>query len=69
MDFRQELKNRILVGEGAMGTLLYSHGIDLCYEELNITNPNQIETIHQAYFTVREPILSNRIHMGLIFIS
>ncbi|MFJ7976671.1 bifunctional homocysteine S-methyltransferase/methylenetetrahydrofolate reductase [Peribacillus sp. JNUCC 23] len=59
MDFRQELKNRILVGEGAMGTLLYSHGIDLCYEELNITNPNQIETIHQAYLNAGADIIQS----------
>ena len=41
MDFRQELSKRVLVGEGAMGTLLYSHGIDHCYEEMNTTDPNQ----------------------------
>lgn len=49
MDFRKELKERMLVGEGAMGTLLYSYGIDQCYEELNCTNPDQIESIHRAY--------------------
>lgn len=59
MDFLKELKSRILVGEGAMGTLLYSHGIDLCYEELNITNPNQIETIHQAYLNAGADIIQS----------
>src|SRR4051812_38019352 len=49
MNFREDVKTRILIGEGAMGTLLYSHGIDQCYEEMNSTDPDQIETIHRAY--------------------
>lgn len=57
MDFRQELSKRVLVGEGAMGTLLYSHGIDHCYEEMNTTDPNQIEAIHRAYAAAGADIL------------
>ncbi|WP_409306023.1 bifunctional homocysteine S-methyltransferase/methylenetetrahydrofolate reductase [Peribacillus sp. SCS-155] len=49
MDFRQEVKKRILVADGAMGTLLYSNGIDHCYEELNCREPGKILTIHSAY--------------------
>lgn len=57
MNFRKELKERMLVGDGAMGTLLYSNGIDQCYEEINCTNPNQIEAIHRAYLEVGADIL------------
>ncbi|MFB7641289.1 bifunctional homocysteine S-methyltransferase/methylenetetrahydrofolate reductase [Peribacillus butanolivorans] len=59
MDFRKELKERMLVGEGAMGTLLYSYGIDQCYEELNCTNPDQIESIHRAYLEAGADILQS----------
>jgi methionine synthase / methylenetetrahydrofolate reductase(NADPH) len=59
MDFRSELKKRVLIGEGAMGTLLYSHGIDHCYEELNSTEPGQIETIHRAYLEAGADILQS----------
>lgn len=59
MDFRQELSKRVLVGEGAMGTLLYSHGIDHCYEEMNTTDPNQIEAIHRAYAAAGADILQS----------
>ncbi|OIK07637.1 bifunctional homocysteine S-methyltransferase/methylenetetrahydrofolate reductase [Bacillus sp. MUM 13] len=59
MDFRNELKKRVLIGEGAMGTLLYSHGIDHCYEELNSTDPGQIETIHRAYLEAGADILQS----------
>lgn len=59
MDFRQELSKRVLIGEGAMGTLLYSHGIDHCYEEMNTTDPNQIEAIHRAYAAAGADILQS----------
>jgi methionine synthase / methylenetetrahydrofolate reductase(NADPH) len=59
MDFRQEVKNRILVGEGAMGSLLYSHGIDHCYEELNCSDPEQIAGIHAAYLDAGADILQS----------
>lgn len=59
MNFRKDVKERILVGEGAMGTLLYSNGIDQCYEELNCTNPDQIESIHRAYLEAGADILQS----------
>jgi len=59
MEFRKELKQRILIGEGAMGTLLYSRGIDNCYEELNCTEPDQIEAIHRTYFDAGADILQS----------
>lgn len=32
-----------------MGTILYSHGVDRCFEELNVTHPEQIQNVHEAY--------------------
>lgn len=49
MNFLQKLEKQILIGDGAMGTLLYSFGKDSCFEELNISHPEQIQSIHQAY--------------------
>ena len=49
MNFRDEIQKRILIGEGAMGTLLYSTGIDQCHEELNISDPELVKSIHRAY--------------------
>jgi methionine synthase / methylenetetrahydrofolate reductase(NADPH) len=59
MNFREDVKTRILIGEGAMGTLLYSHGIDHCYEEMNSTDPDQIETIHRTYAQAGADILQS----------
>lgn len=44
-----ELKKRILIGDGAMGTLLYSYGIDRCFEELNISHADEVQHVHEAY--------------------
>lgn len=49
MGLLEDLKSKILIGDGATGTLLYSHGIDSCFEELNITKPEEISRIHRAY--------------------
>ncbi|MEH7491164.1 bifunctional homocysteine S-methyltransferase/methylenetetrahydrofolate reductase [Neobacillus niacini] len=49
MTFLEKLKNQILIGDGAMGTLLYSFGKDSCLEELNLSHPEKIQEIHKAY--------------------
>lgn len=49
MAFLEKLKNQILIGDGAMGTLLYSFGKDSCFEELNLSHPEKIQEIHKAY--------------------
>ncbi|MDM5330520.1 bifunctional homocysteine S-methyltransferase/methylenetetrahydrofolate reductase [Neobacillus sp. CF12] len=47
--FLEKLKNQILIGDGAMGTLLYSFGKDSCLEELNLSHSEKIQEIHKAY--------------------
>ncbi|WHX99786.1 bifunctional homocysteine S-methyltransferase/methylenetetrahydrofolate reductase [Neobacillus sp. DY30] len=49
MTFLDKLKSQILIGDGAMGTLLYSFGKDSCLEELNLSHPEKIQEIHKAY--------------------
>ncbi|MFT8708106.1 MAG: bifunctional homocysteine S-methyltransferase/methylenetetrahydrofolate reductase [Sporolactobacillus sp.] len=43
------MKKKILIGDGAMGTLLYSYGIDRCFEELTISHAEEIVHVHEAY--------------------
>ena len=49
MNIVEKLKSSVLVADGAMGTLLYSYGKDTCYEEFNLSHPDEIINIHQAY--------------------
>ena len=56
-DLLQRLKEQILIGDGAMGSLLYSYGVDRCFEELNLTNPDEVLHIHQAYIEAGADII------------
>ena len=47
--FLQTLKENVLVADGAIGTIIYSEGIDTCPEAYNITHPKKIEQIHRSY--------------------
>lgn len=49
MSFLKKLEDQILIADGAMGTLLYSYGTDCCFEELNLSQAEQITNIHRAY--------------------
>lgn len=53
MDLLDELQTAVLCGDGAMGTLLLAAGIPIerCFEELCVTEPDRIETIHRQYIT------------------
>ncbi|WP_280771388.1 bifunctional homocysteine S-methyltransferase/methylenetetrahydrofolate reductase [Salipaludibacillus daqingensis] len=49
MGFIEQLQQGILIGDGAMGTLLYQQGIDGCFEELNVSGPDKIKHVHENY--------------------
>ncbi|WP_226585542.1 bifunctional homocysteine S-methyltransferase/methylenetetrahydrofolate reductase [Halobacillus litoralis] len=49
MDLRKALQEKTLIGDGAMGTLLYSYGIDRCFEELNLSHAKEVLDVHLAY--------------------
>ncbi len=49
--FLEALDERVLIGDGATGTMLYAKGIFLnrCFDDLNLTQPDLVAEIHQAY--------------------
>ena len=49
--FTEALASRVLVCDGAMGTMLYARGIFLnrSFDELNLTQPDFVSEVHQAY--------------------
>lgn len=51
MDLVDELETRVLCGDGAIGTLLLAEGVPLerCFEELCVSDPDRIRTIHEQY--------------------
>ncbi len=57
MKLLDALKTRVLTGDGAMGTLLYSYGIEYCNEELNLQRPEIVGKIHQDYIKAGADII------------
>ncbi|GAA2089716.1 methionine synthase [Actinomadura alba] len=57
---RQALRERVVVADGAMGTMLQAHdptlddyeGHEGCNEILNVTRPDIVRSVHDAYFDV-----------------
>src|SRR5579862_9522507 len=51
LSFLDALDSRVLVCDGAMGTMLYSRGVFLnrCFDELNLTQPGLVAEVHQEY--------------------
>jgi methionine synthase I (cobalamin-dependent)/5,10-methylenetetrahydrofolate reductase len=58
-EFRDQLSRRVLVADGAMGTMLYSRGvfINRCFDELCLSAPDLVRQIHQEYVKAGAEIL------------
>ena len=70
-EFRNKLQSKIVVADGAMGTMLYAKGIFInrCYDELNLSAPQMVKEIHQEYVKAGAEIIesntfgSNRVRL------
>jgi methionine synthase I (cobalamin-dependent)/5,10-methylenetetrahydrofolate reductase len=70
--FLEELDRRVLVCDGAMGTMLYAKGIFLnrSFDELNVTQPELVSDVHQAYVRAGSDVIetntfgANRVKLG-----
>jgi homocysteine S-methyltransferase len=49
--FAERLTQGVVVGDGAMGTMLYAKGIYInrCFDELNLTSPELVQEVHREY--------------------
>src|SRR5438477_9707290 len=70
--FTEALSHRVLVCDGAMGTMLYARGvfINKSFDALNITNPELVAAVHADYVEAGADIVetntfgANRIKLG-----
>jgi homocysteine S-methyltransferase len=70
--FLDDLASRVLVCDGAMGTMLYARGIFLnrSFDELNLTHPDLVAEVHQAYIRAGADVVesntfgANRVKLG-----
>jgi len=49
--FDQLMGKQVLIGDGAMGTMLYQQGVFLnrCFDELNLNDPGLVRKVHGSY--------------------
>jgi len=52
-------QERVVLADGAMGTMLYNKGIylNLCFDEVNLTNPDLVRSIHREYIQAGAEII------------
>lgn len=59
LNLNEAFSTRSVLCDGAMGTMLYSRGIFIqhCYDELNLSQPDLIRTIHEEYLQAGAEII------------
>jgi methionine synthase / methylenetetrahydrofolate reductase(NADPH) len=70
--FLDEINERVLVCDGAMGTMLYSKGVfvNRCFEALNLSEPDLVAEVHLDYVRAGADVLetntfgANRVKMA-----
>ena len=69
LDLLSRLKKGPVLCDGAMGTLLYAKGvfINKCYDELNLTQPDMVRSIHQEYLHAGAEIIETNTFGGNSF--
>ena len=57
--FAEMFADRPVLADGAMGTVLYARGVfvNRCYDELNLSDPNLILSVHEEYLQAGAEIL------------
>ena len=57
--FLEELAARVLVSDGAMGTMLYAKGVfvNRSFDELNLAQPDLVADVHRAYLDAGAEVL------------
>jgi len=69
LDLLSRLKQGPVLCDGAMGTLFYANGvfINKCYDELNLTQPDLVRTIHQDYLNAGAEVFETNTFGGNSF--
>ncbi len=62
----ERLDSEVLIGDGAMGTLLYSRGVSLeaNFEHLNLVQPQMVQQVHEDYARAGSQLLETNTFGG-----
>ena len=57
--FLERLQDGVVVGDGAMGSMLYARGVfvNRCFDELNLSNPALVRSVHEEYLEAGADII------------
>ncbi len=63
---REIFGRKTVLCDGAMGTMLYSHGvfINRCYDELNLSQPEMVRAIHEEYLQAGAQVIETNTFGG-----
>lgn len=64
--FLEAIKKKPLLGDGAMGTLLYSRGAspESCFEQLNVSRPDLVQQVHIDYINAGSDVIETNSFCG-----
>ena len=59
MNFLERIQEQILVGDGAIGTMLYARGTagETCFERLNLSDPDLVSGLHADYIAAGAQVI------------
>ena len=65
ISFEEFLKENLVLLDGAMGSLIYEKGvfIDKCYDELNLSRPELIRSIHEEYLMAGANVIESNTYV------
>src|SRR5262252_230761 len=65
-NFSSAIESRVLVCDGAMGTMLYAKGIFISrsFDELNLSQPQLVRDVHLAYIKAGAEIIETNTFGG-----
>ncbi len=72
MNFKETVSEKVLVGDGAIGTMLYARcaGMESGFERLNLTSPDLVLELHEDYIAAGSQVIetntfgANRLRMA-----
>jgi homocysteine S-methyltransferase len=66
VSFTDYIKEHLVLLDGAMGSLIYQKGvfIDKCYDELNLSRPDLIRSIHEEYISAGARVIETNTYGG-----
>jgi hypothetical protein len=64
LDIREKLAGRLLVGDGAVGTLLADRGVDQPYYKAKLTHTQIVRDVHEEYLRAGARVIETNIFLA-----